>query len=266
MDPRGRGRCGVVAPTLAGRHTLVTGGAQGIGEAIVRDCLARGATVSFLDILRERGQNLQDDLSHEGADVRFETCDITDSAALASAMEILVRDAGGLFGLVNNAGRNSYADPVEMTEKEWDDFFNLDLKASWLTCKFGLPTMRRAGAGSVVNIASIHAHMSYPNYFPYAAAKSGLIGLTRNLALDEGRYGIRANTVSPGFTMTPLLKSWFDANPGSEERALAVHPLGHFGEPQDVASMVSFLLSDEARNVSGADFRVDGALSARFAG
>jgi len=256
----------MVAATLAGRHILVTGGAQGIGEAVVRDCLSRGAVVSFLDIHEQRGQLLADELSAGGGEVRFRTCDITDSQALKSAMLSLTQEAGGFFGLVNNAGRNSSADPVEMTEEEWDDFFNLDLKASWLTAKFALPTMREAGAGSIVNIASIHAHMSYPNYFPYAAAKSGLIGLTRNLALDEGRYGIRANTVSPGFTMTPLLMSWFDANPGSEERALAVHPLGHFGEPSDVASMVSFLLSEEARNVSGADFRVDGALSARFAG
>ena len=133
-------------------------------------------------------------------------------------------------------------------------------------CKATLPMMRKAGKGSIVNIASIHAHMSYPQYFPYAAAKSGLLGLTRNLALDEGKYGVRVNTVSPGYTQTPLLREWFDNNPGSEEKALTVHALGMFGEPRDIASVVSFLLSDETRFVSGADWRVDGALSARFAG
>jgi NAD(P)-dependent dehydrogenase (short-subunit alcohol dehydrogenase family) len=251
---------------LSSRHILVTGGAQGIGEAIVRDCLAKGATVSFLDFNESGGKRLAHELAHQGFDIHFEACDVTDSTALQQSMSRLEEKVGGFYGLVNNAGRNSSADAVEMTEDEWDQFFDLDLKASWLTAKYALPSMRKAGTGSIVNIASIHAHMSYPNYFPYAAAKSGLLGLTRNLALDEGKHGIRVNTVSPGYTLTPLLQEWFDSVPGSMERALAVHPLGHFGEPQDVATMVSFLLSGEAKNISGADFRVDGALSARFAG
>ena len=256
----------MVEQVLAGKHVMVTGGAQGIGKAIVEDCLDKGATVSFLDFQADLGVSVAQDLRQQGGDVHFAPCDITDASALEQAMSGFEEKLGHFAGLVNNAGRNSSADPVEMTEAEWDSFFDLDLKASWLTCKFALPGMRKAQAGSIVNIASIHAQMSYPNYFPYAAAKSGLLGLTRNLALDEGRHGIRVNTVSPGYTMTPLLQEWFDSVPGSMEKALAVHPLGHFGEPRDVAAVVSFLLSDEARNVSGADFRVDGALSARFAG
>jgi NAD(P)-dependent dehydrogenase (short-subunit alcohol dehydrogenase family) len=255
---------------LEGHHVVVTGGAQGIGEAIVEDALTRGARVSFFDINQEQAQILLQRLEglgfRSGQDVDFQTCDVTNFSAIESAVAACTSALGPVTGLVNNAGRNSYADPVDMTEEQWDSFFDLDLKSSWLMCKATLPMMRAAGKGSIVNIASIHAHMSFPQYFPYAAAKSGLLGLTRNLALDEGKYGVRVNTVSPGYTQTPLLREWFDNNPGSEEKALSVHALGMFGEPRDIASVVSFLLSDETRFVSGADWRVDGALSARFAG
>jgi len=256
--------------TLDGHHILVTGGAQGIGEGIVEATLERGAKVSFFDINESQAAILVSRLERAGfssaEDFTFEVCDVTKSAQIEGAVARCVSLLGPVTGLVNNAGRNSYADPVEMTEEQWDSFFDLDLKSSWLVTKAVLPMMRAAGKGSIVNIASIHAHMSFPRYFPYAAAKSGLLGLTRNLALDEGQYGIRVNTVSPGYTETPLLREWFDNNPGSEQQALSVHAMGFLGKPKDIAAVVSFLLSDETRFVSGADWRVDGALSARFAG
>ncbi len=255
---------------LEGHHIVVTGGAQGIGAAIVEDALTRGARVSFFDINAEQAQILLSRLEglgfHTGKDVDFQACDVTNFSSIESSVSASTAVLGPATGLVNNAGRNSYADPVEMTEEQWDSFFDLDLKSSWLMCKAILPMMRQAGKGSIVNIASVHAHMSFPQFFPYAAAKSGLVGLTRNLALDEGKYGVRVNTVSPGYTETPLLRHWFDSNPGSEELARSVHALGFIGVPQDIASVVSFLLSDETRFVSGADWRVDGALTARFAG
>jgi NAD(P)-dependent dehydrogenase (short-subunit alcohol dehydrogenase family) len=256
--------------TLEGNHIVVTGGAQGIGEAIVEDALERGARVSFFDVNEPTAQLLLSRLEKRGfgndKDVAFALCDVTKFSEIERAVQHCTSLLGPVSGLVNNAGRNSYADPVDMTEEQWDAFFDLDLKSSWLMCKAILPMMRAAHQGSIVNIASIHAHMTFPQYFPYAAAKSGLLGLTRNLALDEGKNGVRVNTVSPGFTETPLLRDWFDMNPGAEEKALAVHAMGFIGEPKDIATVVSFLLSRETRFVSGADWRVDGALSARFAG
>ena len=253
---------------LNGRHIMVTGGASGIGRAIVEDCLAEGAAVSFVDIDVDGGQQAVTELKQqfgESCPVSFARADVTKLADIQAAVSEFRATHGPILGLVNNAGRNSYADPVEMTEEEWDEFFDLDLKASWLTAKVVLPMMREAGTGSIIQIASIHARMSYPQYFPYAAAKSGLIGLTRNMALDEGKYGIRVNAVSPGYTETPLLQSWFDQVPGSRERVIEHHPLGHIGKPSDIAHVVSFLLSDRAGFVSGAEWPVDGALSARFA-
>jgi NAD(P)-dependent dehydrogenase (short-subunit alcohol dehydrogenase family) len=128
--------------------------------------------------------------------------------------------------------------------------------------------MRKAKGGSIVNIASIHASMTIRGMFPYAAAKSGLVGLTRSLALDYGTDNIRVNAVSPGFVRTTLLEEWLDLQPDravAERRVLDAHPLGRIGEPEDVASLVAFLASDEASYITGATILIDGGLSARFA-
>ena len=118
-----------------------------------------------------------------------------------------------------------------------------------------------------MNIASIHADMTYPGFFPYAAAKSGLVGLTRSMALDMGKHQIRVNALSPGYTETFLVKEFFDKNdPGLRQKVLDVHPLGRMGSPAEIANCVAFLLSDEASFVTGANWRADGGLSARFAG
>ena len=174
---------------------------------------------------------------------------------------------GPVTGLVNNAGRNSYADPVAMTETDWDDVFAVDLKAAWLVARQVLPAMIAQQRCSIVNIASIHADMTYPGFFPYAAAKSGLVGLTRSLALDMGKHQIRVNALSPGYTETFLVKEFFEKNDASlRQKVLDAHPLERMGTPVEIANCVAFLLSDEASFVTGSNWRVDGGLSARFAG
>jgi NAD(P)-dependent dehydrogenase (short-subunit alcohol dehydrogenase family) len=247
---------------LTGHHIFVTGGAKGIGEAIVRDCLAEDAKVSFVDIDVSTGEKLASEL---GKSVKFIEASVASFAQLSKAFSEAVSTFGEITGVVNNAGVNSHADPVTMTDQEWEDFFAVDMKPVWLTAKLALPAMRKAGKGSIVNIGSIHGKLTYPGFFPYGAAKSAVLGLTRNLALDEGKHEIRVNTVSPGYILTDLTKGWLSAEAGRTERANSIQPLGRMGQPNEVAKVVTFLLSDKATYISGSDWAVDGGLGARSA-
>jgi NAD(P)-dependent dehydrogenase (short-subunit alcohol dehydrogenase family) len=245
-------------------HILVTGGAQGIGAATVERAREEGARVTFIDLGAEAGQALA---SRLGPGVLCVPGDVCAAADLDRAVAAGVAQFGPVTGLVNNAGRNSYADPVTMTEDQWDAVFAVDLKAAWLAARAVLPGMIAAGAGSIVNIASVHADMTYPGFFPYAAAKSGLVGLTRSLALDMGRHQIRVNALSPGYTETALVSEFFARNdPALRAEVLKVHPMGRIATPREIANCIVFLLSDEASFVTGANWRVDGGLTARFAG
>ena len=250
---------------LANKHIFVTGGAKGIGEAIVRDAAAEGAKVSFIDIDVAVGEKLAAELSATGKQVAFVKADVASFEQLKSAFEQVVAKFGNVTGVVNNAGVNAHADPVTMTDKQWDDFFAIDMKPVWLTAKLALPAMRKAKGGSIVNICSIHGRLTYPGFFPYGAAKSAVLGLTRNLALDEGKHEIRVNAVSPGYILTDLTKTYLSAEAGREERANSIQPLGRMGEPIEVAKVVTFLLSDKSTYVSGSDWAVDGGLGARIA-
>jgi len=167
--------------------------------------------------------------------------------------------------LVNNAGKNSYADPVKMSVSEWDDVFDVDLKGAFLMSRQVLQPMIDARHGSIVNIASIHSKLTTAGMFPYAAAKSGLVGMTRSLALDVAQYDVRVNAVSPGYISTDLLEEFFDTIPGEREKALGVHPLGRIGTPENVAEVVCFLASGAAAFVTGANWAVDGGLGVRYA-
>ena len=250
---------------LANKHIFVTGGAKGIGEAIVRDAAIEGASVSFIDIDNSTSEKLVKELSDAGKKVAFFMADVANFEQLKSAFTQAVTKFGEVTGVVNNAGVNSHADPVTMTDKEWDDFFAIDMKPVWLTAKLALPAMRKAKHGSIVNICSIHGRLTYPGFFPYGAAKSAVLGLTRNLALDEGKHQIRVNAVSPGYILTDLTKTWLSGEIGRLERANSIQPLGRMGEPHEVAKVVTFLLSDKSTYVSGSDWAVDGGLGARSA-
>ena len=250
---------------LANKHIFVTGGAKGIGEAIVRDAAAEGAKVSFIDIDVAVGEKLAAELNAVGKQVAFVKADVASFEQLKAAFNQAVEKFGDVTGVVNNAGVNSHADPVTMTDKQWDDFFAIDMKPVWLTAKLALPAMRKEKSGSIVNICSIHGRLTYPGFFPYGAAKSAVLGLTRNLALDEGKHEIRVNAVSPGYILTDLTKNWLSAETGRKERANSIQPLGRMGEPSEVAKVVTFLLSDRSTYVSGSDWAVDGGLGARSA-
>lgn len=255
-----------MAGRLAGEHVLVTGGAKGIGEAVVQKCLAEGARVSVIDFDTAAVGKLQADCSADAGRLLVGTGDVRIAADIKHVHAEAVAKLGPVTGLVNNAGRNSYADPVQMTEAEWDDVFSVDLKSAWLCARAVLPAMLAARRGSIVNIASIHADMTYPGMFPYAAAKSGLVGMTRSLALEVGPAQVRVNALSPGYTLTQLVEEFFSSRPESlRAQVLESHPMRRMAKPAEIANCVAFLLSSEASFVTGANWRVDGGLGARFA-
>ena len=251
---------------LEGQHVLVTGGARGIGEAIVEKSLREGASVSFVDVEIAAAAALVARLG-VGDRLVFRKADIRSAEEIGRAVLETRAALGPVTGLVNNAGRNSYADPVAMTEAQWDDVFSVDLKSAWLVARAVLPDMIAARRGSIVNIASIHADMTYPGMFPYAAAKSGLVGLTRSLALEMGPHQIRVNALSPGYTETALVSEFFErSDPALRAKVLEVHPMGRMAQPFEIANCAVFLLSEEASFVTGANWRADGGLGARFSG
>lgn len=250
---------------LENKVAVVTGGAQGIGQAIVQKFVAEGARVALLDIDEPRGRA---EAERHGDAVRFIRCDITREADVAAAIAGTVEAFGTVDILVNNAGVNTYFDATTMTEDEWEKVFAVDLKGAWLCCKHALPHMREQGSGAIVNIASIHAFMTTYNQFPYAAAKSGMVGLTRSLALDFGKYQIRVNAICPGWVRTQLVDEWLELQPegkAAEQRVLDQQPLGRMAAPMEIANFVAFVASDEASFMTGAALLIDGGLSARFA-
>ncbi len=253
---------------LAGNVAFVTGGARGIGRAIVEKFAAEGATVTFVDLDEAGGSDVVRELAAAGVRVAFRRADVTSEADVQGAIEEVARAAGTIDILVNNAGVNAYFDATEMTEAEWDRVFAVDLKGAWLCAKHALRAMKRAGRGSIVNIASIHATLTMAGMFPYAAAKSGIVGLTRSLALDYAPLGIRVNAVLPGWTRTRLVEEWFAMQPdpaAAEAHVLGVHPLRRIATPAEIANLVAFVASDEASAITGAALAADCGLGVQFA-
>jgi NAD(P)-dependent dehydrogenase (short-subunit alcohol dehydrogenase family) len=246
----------------------VTGGSRGIGRAVVELFLAHGAAVAFCGREEAAGRRVLHELADEDR-LAFQPADVAVEADVAGLAETCASRLGPPTILVNNAGVNANYDAVEMTEQEWDRFFGIDLKASWLACKHVLPYMKRAAKGSIVNVSSLHGFATLEGFFPYAAAKSGLVGLTRSLALDYGRHGIRVNVVAPGFVRTRLVAQSIERahdRAGAEAAMASAVALGRIGAPREIAQVVRFLASQEASYVTGASLLVDGGLTARRAG
>jgi NAD(P)-dependent dehydrogenase (short-subunit alcohol dehydrogenase family) len=254
--------------SLAGEIAIVTGGSRGIGKAIVELFAQDGARVVFCGRDERAGLEALSELQEHG-EVAFRQANVASEREVAALTAACVERFGAPTILVNNAGVNANYDAVEMSEDQWDAFFAIDLKAAWLAAKHVLPHMKRAGRGSIVNVSSLHGFATLDGFFPYAAAKSGLIGLTRSLALDYGLYGIRVNVVAPGFVRTRLVQESIDRADDKEaaERAMIGGvALGRIGDPHEIATVVRFLASDEASYVTGASLLVDGGLTARRAG
>ena len=230
---------------------VVTGGGSGIGAAVCRDLAARGIPVGVLDL----DDAAADRVAGETGGLAL-VADIADPAAVSAAVERAAAELGGLVGLVNNAGLGQVKLLEDYSDEEWDRLLRVNVTGAWLLTKAVAPHMRAAGGGSIVNVASVNAALPTRGEAPYSAAKAALVALTKSTALELAPV-IRANVVNPAFVVTPMSAGILRL-PGVAEGMDAVTPLGRPGMPEDVSPVVAFLLSDEARYVTGAEVVVDG--------
>ncbi len=253
---------------LSGKSAFVTGAGQGIGRGIAEELAVQGASVTIAEISVETGMSTAAELFAVGHQARFAQVDIRDEDDIKSGIAGHLSAYGGLDILVNNAGRNQNYDAATMTVDEWERSMSLNLRGAWLCSKHTLPIMAQKRSGVIVNIASVHATMTMTDNFPYNVAKSGILGLTRSLALDWGHNNIRAVTVSPGYIRTqPVIDGFAQAeDPAAEEqRVVELHPLKRIGTPGNVGVLVAFLASDDACYITGTEIVIDGGISARYA-
>jgi NAD(P)-dependent dehydrogenase (short-subunit alcohol dehydrogenase family) len=244
-------------PSLAGRSVLVTGGASGIGEAIVRAFAAQGAKVGFLDILEDAGAALADELTRDGATVRFLRADLTNVPALRSAVERMTAELGPITVLVNNAANDTRHDWRDETPESFDARLAVNMKHAFFATQAVAPGMIAAGGGSIVNFGSISWRIGMGGMPGYTASKAAIEALTRSFARDLGKHRIRVNCVLPGWVMTERqLKLWVDE---SAARTIAERQcLPDRLQPADLARMVLFLAADDSAMCTSQNFVVDG--------
>ncbi|HWP19088.1 MAG TPA: SDR family oxidoreductase [Burkholderiaceae bacterium] len=246
--------------SLEGRSVFVTGGGSGIGAAIVEAFATEGAPVAFVDVAQADSAALAERLAGQGARVWWRCCDVRDVAALQAAIRDAASELGDFHALVNNVASDERHELESVTPEYWDERMAINQRPAFFAIQAVMPGMKRLGGGAVVNLGSIGWQIKSGGYPAYAVAKSSVNGLTRGLARPLGAHGIRINTVTPGWVMTERqLKLW--VTPESEREIDQAQCLPGRVLPQDIARMVLFLASDDARMCTAQEFVVDGGWS-----
>ncbi|AYD65080.1 beta-ketoacyl-ACP reductase [Achromobacter spanius] len=235
---------------------IVTGSARGLGAATARKLAAEGARVVITDVLAEQAEATAAALRADGLQAHCIVADITKAADVQRLVDETIATFGGVHILVNNAGfpRDKYL--VKMSEQDWDLVMEVMLKGAFLACKTVMPHFIDQGWGRVVNISS-RAHFGNPTQANYSAAKAGLIGMAKALAIEEGRYGITVNCVAPGFMETEMVQA-LPTYDTIKERAVQMQPIKRVGKPEDIANAVAFLVSEPASFITGEVLHVTG--------
>lgn len=245
-----------IYPSLRDKHVVVTGGGSGIGAALVESFARQGARTSFLDIATEPSRRLERALAHLPAPPRFVHCDLTDVGSLQESLSRIVKDGGPVQVLINNAANDDRHRLDDVTPAYWDERIAVNLRHLFFCAQAVAPAMRRAGSGVIVNLGSISWHLGLHDLTLYQTAKAGIEGMTRALARELGGDGVRVTCVVPGAVRTPRQTELWHT-PDEEARILAAQCLKARVEPDDIASMVLFLASDDARMCTAQSYFVD---------
>lgn len=242
---------------LQGKIAIVTGGAHGMGESTVRLFAREGATVVIADLLDADGEAVAASIASAGGKASFRHLDVTQESEWERLVADTVQRFGRLDILVNNAGISG-ALPDRLSTEHFDRLMTVNARGTFLGVKHGVLAMQKTGGGSIVNLSSISGLVGQAFvHMGYNAAKAGIHVLTKSAAVQFGKDGIRVNSVHPGI-MPPMLTSVLSADPSVREKALANVPLGRAGRPEEVATAVLFLASDEASYITGTELIVDG--------
>lgn len=244
---------------LEGKIALVTGASRGIGSEIAKKLAAKGASVILnYNGSREKAEEVKREIEASGGAASLHQWDVSDYAACETAVKSIIDEYGSLDILVNNAGITKDGLLMKMSEEDFDQVIRVNLKGAFHMIRFASRQMLRQKSGRIINISSVVGVAGNPGQANYAAAKAGILGLTKTAAKELGSRGITVNAIAPGFIHTDMTAGLPDK---VKEAAVAQIPLGSFGRPEDVAAAAVFLASEDARYITGQVLHVDGGMA-----
>lgn len=248
---------------MNGKVAIVTGAASGIGKCVAEFYAREGASVVVSDVNEELGKQAANEIDPKGERAIFVRADVSRPEDCEALVEAAMSKYGRLDYACNNAGIGGDQNPTaDYSIEEWQKVIGVNLSGVFYCMKYEIPAMLKNGGGSIINMASILGQVSFLGAVGYVAAKHGVVGITKNAAVEYAPRGVRVNAVGPGFISTPMIEG-LEHNKAVNDQLVALHPLGRLGQPVEVAELVIWLSSDKAAFVTGAYYPVDGGYLAR---